>query len=773
MSTDYTANNPHRGAWLVYLNGIEIPCPSVSVSYGVWCIPEATFTFPPHKLLHRLGNEDRLEVTIFYLDTLINPEVPQFRLLFEGEIVGWSYRNTATGRQMSFNAIADIAIFTQLYFFFMNNVETMVQYNTVQGIDANSIARPGVFFPFSLFQDGLVVPPSDTSDTETKPITKPFQLLYNAVKGLLDKKGDTSRAIPAVNFFARWCKKRNFQNKFAALPLFEDTGDSTAGVFPIFKAVQATTALQTLQTSICQSVGDSGNFFDVFKQLFGLVYMELAMLPTAPCYRTRVADGAILGPSTTPTKDKAAEPLRVASYFVKPQLLFAIPPSCNLIFPSMSPSFAYNESYMAQPTRTYVNDQFIQGTLGSQNAFMAAALTAAYPLDVRTVLQAAKGHIDTEHDIPVSGNTNLNSKNMLVFPEEFFKGPIVGRMPAPSWFQFLYADIPQDVGNDDARLKRKSTIELLELYAQYEYYRSRYEKRGGAADMAWNPYIVPGFPCVVFGSRSSSFDNIGVVLNVTQTMSVGTMRTSINYGFGRTLQEMLELLAADNTRLKMSLGCSPTESVEQLRDIGQDFTKAEQFYNALFHGRQAMGDRKASFDFREVIGYIKDDATAWYDEEKVLPITLGNLGEAVKHDLAPLPGFQPMFDSYDAAMKYIARPICTLQEYVLFRNGETPIVDLVNAGTVAGPHYEYTYDSARGDATESTTASAVYFDKIYALRPGPGARPPPAALGVNEDATIVTTAPKGVPENFAQTRSDWESVLKAYRAEILRESPQR
>ncbi|RKY26698.1 MAG: hypothetical protein DRP83_03705, partial [Planctomycetota bacterium] len=60
--SDYTVNMPREAAWIVYINGLEIPVMGVDVTYGVWQIPTAAIRMVPHPMLQRLGAEDRLHV---------------------------------------------------------------------------------------------------------------------------------------------------------------------------------------------------------------------------------------------------------------------------------------------------------------------------------------------------------------------------------------------------------------------------------------------------------------------------------------------------------------------------------------------------------------------------------------------------------------------------------------------------------------------------------------------------------------------------------------
>jgi len=72
ITSNYTTNRPREAAWIVYINGLEIPVIGVEVSYGVWKIPTAAIQMVPHPSLERIGAEDRLHVVIFYKDDFIN-----------------------------------------------------------------------------------------------------------------------------------------------------------------------------------------------------------------------------------------------------------------------------------------------------------------------------------------------------------------------------------------------------------------------------------------------------------------------------------------------------------------------------------------------------------------------------------------------------------------------------------------------------------------------------------------------------------------------------
>lgn len=123
-------------------------------------------------------------------------------------------------------------------------------------------------------------------------------------------------------------------------------------------------------------------------------------------------------------------PTFLASYFVKPQFFFGLPPSCNVFFPGQTNSYQYNENYATQPTRMYFNEEAILSTLARDasdglQALATDALSTAYPEECNDAIRAVREQL------------GLNGKNLLVYPEEFFKGPVIDRRSMPRWFLYV------------------------------------------------------------------------------------------------------------------------------------------------------------------------------------------------------------------------------------------------------------------------------------------------------------------------------------------------
>src|SRR5208282_3618220 len=97
-----------KGSWILYISGINVPCTSANISYGVFSFAEADISLPADPALIRLGKEDRVQVAIFYLDVdqVKNEGLPpEYRLLYEGEITGFGYQTTPDSRLISFHCV--------------------------------------------------------------------------------------------------------------------------------------------------------------------------------------------------------------------------------------------------------------------------------------------------------------------------------------------------------------------------------------------------------------------------------------------------------------------------------------------------------------------------------------------------------------------------------------------------------------------------------------------------------------------------------------------
>lgn len=442
----FSTNVFHNAAWLVYLNGIEVQSMAVSVQFGVWQIPTAQVTLPPHVMLQRLGFEDRIMVTIFYLDEFYAPGKPEYRLMGEYELIEWTYTNTGSGRAIQLSCRSPLQIFEQLKFYYMSSLDDIVTANMNVGASASdTITTTTVFYPQSLFHNGLVPMRSDRSEPSEVLdfITSPSGFIWNIFKALMGEINFPSEgatldndfvpqqacAIPGRNFFGRWLFKTNFYRRWTGLYGFDD--GTSGATFPLLDAINNTEVMKAVQQQVGISVGSAGTAWELLQKVFGVMLMEVGTTPAPPIGQvdktTRTYGGEFFDKGNNKTETYGA----IYTHYVKPQCYFAVPPICNVIFPSMITSYSFAENYMAQPTRVYLGEQFLNELLTRTNngdairAQTSQLLTTGYPQAVKLWMQA---YITAPEQ---------NTKNFLLWPEEFYKGPVVKHLSAPPWTWML------------------------------------------------------------------------------------------------------------------------------------------------------------------------------------------------------------------------------------------------------------------------------------------------------------------------------------------------
>ena len=104
---------------------------------------------------------------------------------------------------------------------------------------------------------------------------------------------------------------------------------------------------------------------------------------------------------------------------------------------------------------------------------------------------------------------------------------------------------------------------------------------------------------------------------------------------------------------------------------------------------------------------------------------------------------QAFFDSRDAALRYNWRPICTLDEYVIFLNSAAQ-------GVIPA------FGHAR-------SVGARFFERIQTYTPPAADFKPP----VGSDGLSTSSVPGLTSTNFPQTRAAWDDALIAYRNDVL------
>jgi len=204
----FTPTKFYQAAWLCYINGLEIPVNGVDISYGVWQMPTANITMTPHPIIERIGEQDRLQIALFFLDEFIEPANPQFRLMGEFEVIGWSYASSSNGRSLVLHCVSQIQIFKQIRFSKLSAYNEKVKRkdageylnpftgeNNLDGVDAGYTGSVTDNFESELDTtvdagaaenvSAAAVKPYTVDILKSSPISRPIDLVLFVLKSIL------------------------------------------------------------------------------------------------------------------------------------------------------------------------------------------------------------------------------------------------------------------------------------------------------------------------------------------------------------------------------------------------------------------------------------------------------------------------------------------------------------------------------------------------------------------------------------------------------------
>jgi hypothetical protein len=329
------SNKPRLGNFVVYIAGVRTPAFNVTVTNSIWQFPQATISVPPDKNLIRLGEDDRAHVAIFYWDTyykdktqLNDPKPNKYRLIFDGEIFGWSFNKSASQKEIVFKAVGFPFILTQFFVSMTSSLnETFLSQLKTGGDAAQTIFRMENLFPFTIFTQGLDGRAANQLRAPADYINHLIDMMSGKLRSGVTDEGEPKDKISGINielmrFFMRYLKAVKLKERVGSFddgppyqgsPLTPD--DKLEDDFSIVREVQNIETIKTILHKTGQLASSqirSGSLWDFAQFFFKIFFHEILMLSTP--------------------KARSGMPKDIIT---KPQTLFTIVPRCNVIFPSM------------------------------------------------------------------------------------------------------------------------------------------------------------------------------------------------------------------------------------------------------------------------------------------------------------------------------------------------------------------------------------------------------------------------------------------------------
>jgi len=734
--TQFSTNRAREGAYLVYINGVQVPGAQVQVHFEVNQIPNASVSLAPDPVLNGLGAEDRVELQVFYKDDDYYGE-PKMCLLYDGAIAGQSYSNGPFSRSLSFNSFDHLQVLDTLNPYFASGVPgaVMPAFGSPSGTDA-TLPASELTMPWNIMFAGL--------DQKTV-IRRPYDFVENILKISCGRKEiEKLGSVVTAQFYARHLTKLAFPRRFIPSPLLETEllksddvyGD---GAFPMIRVMRTNGVFKAIARSVAK-IGLGSTMWRTIQGLFASMYYELLAIPAPPIVqvdRTRGTElnGTILGPPRWVSNEEAeaknsarilfkdlvaayddASPDRpnyLLNYVTKPQWIFGVAPACNVVFPSMISEINVQLNYWSSPTRLYVNDNIKSSVNAGDSAASQTLGHLAYGYPEQVQYELDKRYKKASADF----NPTVSGKNLLVWPEEFFRGPSSAELQSPNWLVYVEQHLQsmmtrdeqlardalhtldayldnmevnartnalievdletegQSVSDEDrakmvVEREKKIQRELLKgnrvkmdmflehlrstglidksvtnvdaarealnkraydqelqrdrikrVLARYEFQRMRGQARAATVTMAFNPYLVPGYPVMVFDELSSGQHLVGYLKNVTHNLSSDGMSTTISLLYVQNLEEFVHevfdaRMGNSPDGVLENVQAAPPIAISEVRDVVQYLDRSEEYFSLLLHqGASYKGrTKRTAFDFTSAIRFEVNDKHYTFDD---------------------------------------------------------------------------------------------------------------------------------------------------------------
>lgn len=694
------------------------------------------------------------------------------------------------------------------------------------------------------------------------------------VEKILKDRNLNARTPVSSGFFYRFFTLTRLQKHILASPMLEGLIYTTkdkekepkmpSGVFPMLRTSRGSQYVKALAGQSGFKSGENGSAKALLANLFSIFSYNITEIASPPIFSTD--DRGLAKGKYSEQGDSNT----IGSFISKPSSYFSVPPACNVIFPSMRLTMSHGMSYDGMPTRVYFQKTSqgrklnLDNKVGDGYAHMDSRV--GYPASI------ARHAID-------SSKAPRNELEILVFPEEYYSGPKTvykeinpmlheidkiekaGRLKDETE-KIATSTLSQlDTGSlradqqafareafTKAKAKGQNNYDLYLKQAQIEYETLRASGTSCTISMVFNPYIVPGFSCIIADQENIGCHLIGHVVTVNHNITAYNSNTTVELTAVRSLRSLIEGTLLDGGKYDVS----PLEPVSEVRAILQK-TEAANFYYAHLLYRDSnekfqdskelnkvfskvaehrskivkieselekleikskdsnseLKDKllvdlidennklesllnneltkntldsqakvKAACDYRKIFAFVDKSKGMDYSDKDLIQLDIGKLLRDytqttddiditsridILKDFSNLKlvynGYIPkiLANSYDAAMEYVSRPVCTLEQYIdFYKNAQVTGVTKFTGGRGRGIRVGKRYiDDKEGYAT--------HYSIIREFVGGPGLEPG-SKVPKNSKALRLNYITEG--PNNSLTRANFAEIQPGSKASV-------
>lgn len=519
--------------WLVFIDGVQVPHQGINLQFGRNSLSSCSIDLEPDILLTELRPQAVVSVWAkerFPDSIQRRPASPedaaqdQYYLYWEGLLAGHSYQKSPTSRMFRIRCESIFSPWTRTQSFMF-------------GI--------GAYSKSTVLSGSTAVTPGDSTLGDTFSMAA---LSGRFVGGSPDAPF-SQRIEETIGFLSAGNAVLRLQtDRYSLLDRMVSLDDR------IYQSLLAPTAANLFEDG-ATALAETSTVFGVVNHFQRYGFYSSYEIP-APVSRPMAAESTRTdGPLGLDSKYAFSRKYQLNQLAFLPELYFAPPPPCNLIFPDHIRSLSVGRDFYAEPTRALVRDPFkdrsqyifhlapaaiLRRVSNSEREKMTAA--EVFAQTTRALRPSDSGGTDSIYrQTTPKGEVDLFS---TILDSEIEKG-IVAKVDAYR-FETAAAFAAQTSGSKAG--DNNAYSQLLTEVINYRYRLDRFARQG-TVDIGGHRDVVPGFSCAIFDEDISYY---GFVESVNLSVDpLGTETTTLSLSKLRPIRE-IDVAQFDDVRDKIA-----------------------------------------------------------------------------------------------------------------------------------------------------------------------------------------------------------------------------
>lgn len=569
----------------LYIEGVEVPFESISITTSYGSMPIASITVPYMPYLQEIARNYPAKVHIFFKDVVseryyyqlgkeATTEKYQYRLLFSGAIKGAYYQKSKSAlggsTQISFQCVHKNYVAADILMSFASFTEqdaTRANFQEVAGSNSPTaymtpqLAAQKAMMGIDISGGTTFSPAAPTGNTDldaTHGLTvelKPYRDQFAGMGGVpLALWNILQRDSYQFAHIKDYMKKiyiplisniKYFEG-MSGHPLLEtylhdrkqqasqsviQPGVVNGFLNPIvaydggtnnpLEAAAVDATLKAVQAGIQRQKQGAMPFTSFIAALMSDMFYDVLTL-NSPVMRVQAKAGAASELGFSDS-DEAVAPIET---IIKPVMNLYFSPKCNVIYPNMYSAISINDLYDDAPTRVMANN----GKIIGEHDEIALGGWYRAPFNVRDAVRQKAG-IPPKNILETVGTLMETPAS-----HEMGRGVHPSIKATPQWVMYM---LPSAEQRNSVNLTLQQDWRRLVMdYTDFQYSTALSSYRTGSVSCCFNPYIVVGYAMDIIDPSRVRPSHHALCVSVTHSITPRSVNTEVTFSNAITYEEL-------------------------------------------------------------------------------------------------------------------------------------------------------------------------------------------------------------------------------------------